>query len=180
MPAIPLAGPDVAVLTDWVTEFAADEGKDVALLTRHYYRESQNPASTIDKLLSVDPNLQPMLHQMRAASQSCGAPYRICEANSFSGGGKPGVSDTLASALWVLDYMFTLAACGCSGINISSDTNVSGVFKVELSGARPFLNRNRMTCINGRRVQKHRRPMSWTWAIRPQQTRYWLEFTVWK
>ena len=126
IPAIPLAGPDVAVLTDWVTEFAADEGKDAVLLTHHYYRESQNPTSTIDKLLSVDPNLQPKLDQLRAASQSSGAPYRICEVNSFSGGGKAGVSDTLASALWVLDYMFTLAASGCSGVNMETGVNQLG------------------------------------------------------
>jgi hypothetical protein len=126
IPAIPLAGPDVAVLTDWVSEFAADEGKDTVLLTHHYYRESQNPTSTIDKLLSPDPNLQPKLDQLRAAAQSCGTPYRICEVNSFSGGGKPGVSDTLASALWVLDYMFTLAASSCSGVNMETGVNQLG------------------------------------------------------
>ena len=55
IPGIPLAGPDVAGKTDWVTRFAADEGKDAVLLTHHYYREGQNPGSTIEKLLGVDP-----------------------------------------------------------------------------------------------------------------------------
>ncbi len=96
LPGIPFAGPDVAGKTEWVTRFAADEGKDVVLLTHHYYREGQNPGSTIEKLLGVDPKLQPQLDQLRAASQSCGLPYRICEVNSFSGGGRPGVSDTMA------------------------------------------------------------------------------------
>ena len=95
LPGVPLAGPDVAGKTDWVTRFAADEGKDAVLLTHHYYREGQNPGSTIEKLLGVDPKLQPQLEQLRAASQSCGVPYRICEVNSFSGGGRPGVSDTI-------------------------------------------------------------------------------------
>src|SRR3984885_14555862 len=54
---------------------------------------------------------------------SCSPPYRICEVNSFSGGGRPGVSDTLAGALWVLDYMFTLAANGCSGVNMETGVN---------------------------------------------------------
>src|SRR5215469_3890142 len=121
-----LAGPDVAIVTDWVSRFAADEGKDAVLLTHHYYRENQNPTSTIDKLLSVDPNLQPKLAQLHAASQSCGVPYRICEVNSFSGGGKPGVSDAFASALWVLDYMFTVAAAGCSGVNMETGVNQLG------------------------------------------------------
>jgi len=126
LPGIPFAGPDVAGKTDWVTRFAADEGKDIVLLTHHYYREGQNPASTIDKLLGGDPKLQPELDQLRAASQSCGVPYRICEVNSFSGGGRPGVSDTMAGALWALDYMFTLAYNGCAGVNMETGVNQHG------------------------------------------------------
>ena len=126
LPGIPFAGPDVAGKTDWVTRFAADEGKDAVLLTHHYYREGQNPGSTIEKLLGVDPKLQTQLEQLRAASRSCGVPYRICEVNSFSGGGRPGVSNTLAAALWVLDYMFTLASNGCSGVNMETGVNQLG------------------------------------------------------
>jgi hypothetical protein len=122
-PRIPFAGPDAALKTEWVTRFAADEGKDSVLLTHHYYREGQNPSSSIEKLLGVDPKLQPQLTALKAASQSCGAPYRICEVNSFSGGGRPGVSDTLAGALWALDYMFTLAVNGCAGVNMETGVN---------------------------------------------------------
>jgi len=122
-PRIPLAGPDAAVNTEWVTRFAADEGKDAVLLTHHYYREGQNASSTIEKLLGVDPKLQPQLNALSAASKGCGLPYRICEVNSFSGGGRPGVSDTMAGALWVLDYMFALAANGCSGVNMEAGVN---------------------------------------------------------
>ncbi len=123
LPHLPLAGPDVAGKTDWVTRFAADEGKDCVLLTHHYYREGQSPTSTIQKLLGVDPRLQPRLDQLRAASRGCGVPYRICEVNSFSGGGRPGVSDTMAGALWALDYLFTLAYNGCSGVNMETGVN---------------------------------------------------------
>jgi hypothetical protein len=126
LPGIPLAGPDVAGKTDWVTRFAADEGKDTVLLTHHYYREGQNPGSTIEKLLGIDPKLQPQLRRLQLASESCGVPYRICEVNSFSGGGRPGVSDTMAAALWVLDYMFTLASNGCSGVNLETGVNQLG------------------------------------------------------
>jgi len=122
-PSIPFAGPDAAVATDWVTRFAADEGKDSVLLMHHYYREGQNPSSSIEKLLGVDPKLQPQLTALKAASQACGVPYRICEVNSFSGGGRPGVSDTLAGALWALDYMFTLAANSCAGVNMETGVN---------------------------------------------------------
>lgn len=125
-PGVPLAGPDAFGNTDWVTRFAADEGRDAVLLTHHYYREAQGPTSTIDELLGTDPKLEPQLAQLSAASRSCGVPYRICEVNSFSGGGRPGVSDTMASALWALDYMFTLAANGCSGVNMETGVNQLG------------------------------------------------------
>jgi hypothetical protein len=126
IPSIPFAGPDVAVATDWVTRFAADEGKDIKLLTHHYYREGQNPTSTIDKLLHPDPKLSPILAKLRTASGSSGVPYRICETNSFSGGGRAGVSDTLAAALWVLDFMFVLASAGCLGVNMETGVNQRG------------------------------------------------------
>ncbi len=126
IPGIAFAGPDAAIATDWVTRFAVDEGKDIKLLTHHYYREGENPTSTIDKLLHTDPKLSPILAKLRAASESSGVPYRICEVNSFSGGGRPGVSDTLAAALWVLDFMFTLAAAGCAGVNMETGVNQRG------------------------------------------------------
>ena len=126
IPGIPLAGPDVAIATSWVSRFARDEGRDVKLLTHHYYREGQNPTSTIDKLLHPDPKLAVMLAELQAASRSCGVPYRVCETNSFSGGGKPGVSDRFASALWVLDFMYRLAAAQCGGVNIETGVNQLG------------------------------------------------------
>jgi hypothetical protein len=126
IPDIAFAGPDVAGATDWVAKFGRDEGKDIRLLTHHYYREGENPTSTIEKLLHTDPKLGPILAAMRAASRSWGLPCRICETNSFSGGGKPGVSDTLAAALWVLDFMFTLAATGCAGVNMETGVNQRG------------------------------------------------------
>jgi hypothetical protein len=126
IPHAPFAGPDAAIQTDWVVNFARDEGNDTKLLTQHYYREGQSATSTAEKLLHPDPKLAPMLAKLRRASQSSRVPYRICETNSFSGGGKPGVSDTFASALWVLDFMFTLAAAGCAGVNMETGLNQLG------------------------------------------------------
>jgi hypothetical protein len=126
-PGISFAGPDVARETPWVRRFATDEGKNIKLLTHHYYRDgARNPTSTIDELLHRDPKLTPMLAELAAISESSGLPYRICETNSFSGGGKPGVSDTFAAALWVLDFMFTLASAGCAGVNMETGVNQLG------------------------------------------------------
>jgi hypothetical protein len=47
----------------------------------------------------------------------------MCEGNSCWDGGKPGVSDTLASALWCADYMLHLAQLGVTGINLHGGGN---------------------------------------------------------
>lgn len=123
LPHAAFAGPDAAVTTDWVERFAADEGHDLRLLTHHYYREGQSPRSTMDKLLRPDPKLAAMLDRMQAASRVAGVPYRICETNSFSGGGRPGVSDTFVAVLWALDYLCVLAWHGAAGVNMETGVN---------------------------------------------------------
>jgi hypothetical protein len=47
-----------------------------------------------------------------------GTPLRADELNSVSCGGARGVSDTFASALWVLDALFNMAKTGVDGVNI--------------------------------------------------------------
>lgn len=126
LPNLPLAGPDAALANTWVRRFATDEPQNLRLLTQHYYREGQNPTSSTDKLLRPDPKLPAALAELRSVSQATGLPYRICEVNSFSGGGRPGVSNTFASALWVLDYMLLLAQNGCSGVNLETGVNQLG------------------------------------------------------
>src|SRR5580692_1456384 len=146
LPGAPFAGPDASYRTDWVTRFAADEGGDLKLLTRHYYRSgANNPyldkligsgpnisaeqrASYEDRrkndktemLLRSDPNVRGFLQEISAASH---APLRVCEANSFYGGGQPGVSDAFVSALWVLDFMWVLASGGAAGVNMQTGVN---------------------------------------------------------
>jgi len=50
----------------------------------------------------------------------------MCETNSFSGGGRPGVSDTFMGALWTLDFMLLLMQYGCAGVNIETGVNQLG------------------------------------------------------
>lgn len=128
LPSAPFAGPDVIVRIDWLEQFAKTEAADIKLLTHHYYAEGppDNPASTIDTLLKPSPTLPGLLTRLQAASRSSGVPYRICEANSCFGGGKRGVSDTMAAALWGLDFMFTLAQFGAAGVNMETGVNHLG------------------------------------------------------
>jgi hypothetical protein len=131
LPHVPFAGPDLAGATDWMEQFARDtntvEGHDIALLTAHHYITGQaNPAATIDTMLANNTKYDPVLARFQAAAQSAGKPWRMCETASFSGGGKEGVSDTFAAALWALDYLFVLAGHGCAGVNMETGVNHLG------------------------------------------------------
>ncbi|MGA9857909.1 MAG: glycosyl hydrolase family 79 C-terminal domain-containing protein [Solirubrobacteraceae bacterium] len=53
-----------------------------------------------------------------AVAHARGIPFRADELNSVSCGGARGVSDTFASALWVLDTLFNMARVGVDGVNI--------------------------------------------------------------
>lgn len=125
VPRAPFAAPDTASSVDWVESMAQDADGDVELLTTHYYRTDQKHGSA-EQLLTPDPRLQEKLSRLRIASQQSRIPWRMCEANSFSGGGLPGVSDTIIGALWTLDFLLRLTEAGCSGVNIETGVNQLG------------------------------------------------------
>jgi hypothetical protein len=125
VPGMPFAAPDTASSVEWVERMAADAKGDVQVLTTHYYRNGQTRGNA-EQLLSPDPRLKDVLTRLRSASERSGIPWRMCETNSFSGGGRPGVSDTFIGALWTLDFMLLLAQYGCSGVNIETGVNQLG------------------------------------------------------
>ena len=127
VPKARFAGPDLAGAADWMTRFAQDEGQDIALLTAHHYIMGQaNPAATQDAMLAEEKKYHGALATFRDASNAIHKNWRMCETASFSGGGKDGVSNTFASALWVLDYLFVLASYGCCGVNMETGVNHLG------------------------------------------------------
>lgn len=119
VPEAPLAAPDVANNVDWVREMAEDAGNMIVLLTGHYYAEGPpaNPAMTIERLLSPNPRLLTSMASLMETSRQYHLPYRMAEGNSCYDGGKKGVSDTFASALWAGDYMLQVAQAGYVGVN---------------------------------------------------------------
>lgn len=125
VPHIGFAAPDTASSVEWVEHMAADAENDVQLLTTHYYRNNQAHGD-VEQLLLPDPRLEDTLRRLRIASERSGIPWRMCETNSFSGGGRPGVSDSFVAALWTLDYMLLLAQHGCAGVNIETGVNQLG------------------------------------------------------
>ncbi len=125
LPGAAFAAPDTAASVEWVERMAADAHGDVQLLTTHYYFTRQDHG-TAEDLLHPDPRLMNILARLRAASTASHIPWRMCETNSFSGGGRRGVSDTFLGALWTLDYMLLLAASGASGVNMETGVNQLG------------------------------------------------------
>ena len=125
VPNVRFAAPDTAGSVEWVESMAKDAHGDVQLLTTHYYRNGQKQGSA-EQMMTPDAKLLEKLTRLLAASEQSGVPWRMCETNSFSGGGLPNVSDTLLGALWTLDFMLLLARYGCSGVNIETGVNQLG------------------------------------------------------
>lgn len=125
VPGIHFAGPDTAQSLEWVERMSKDADSKIQLLTTHYYRNGQRRGCA-EQLRTPDPRLEEVLMRMRAASRQSAIPWRMCEINSFSGGGLPGVSDTFIGTLWTLDTMLRLAQNGCSGLNLETGGNQLG------------------------------------------------------
>jgi hypothetical protein len=125
VPGIRFAAPDTARTAAWVERMARDDRGEVQLFTTHYYRNGQQRGSA-EQLLTPDPRLEDALVRMHAATQQSGIPWRMCEINSFSGGGLPGVSNTFVGALWTLNTMLLLARYGCAGVNMETGVNQLG------------------------------------------------------
>jgi hypothetical protein len=127
-PNVPLTGPVTAYKSAWFTSFAQAESKSVILLSDHYYRANgQDPSSNIAALLAYpDPVLLSSLPPLKAAATAAGLPFRMAETNSFYNGGSPNVSDSYASALWVIDDMFTVAQGGAVGVNFHGGGDSTG------------------------------------------------------
>jgi hypothetical protein len=118
-PSAAFAGPDTAYNNEWLVPFARQFKNDVQFISHHYYAEGPptDPSMTIERLLGPDPKLQGEFEGMKAVQSETGLPFRLAETNSCFSGGKSGVSDTFASALWGGDLMFRLASQGGTGIN---------------------------------------------------------------
>ncbi|HEY2039885.1 MAG TPA: hypothetical protein VGG95_09490 [Edaphobacter sp.] len=130
-PQARFAGPDISNKLIYLTAFAEQAVKypDVVLLTSHYYAmgPASNPEATLENLLSPEPKLTTLkakdLPVIAAAQRKTRLPYRMSEGNSCWDGGKAGVSDTFASALWCAGYMLACMKRGWSGVNLHGGGN---------------------------------------------------------
>ncbi len=120
-PQAPFAGPDTATNMDWVDRFGERAGTSAVMLSSHFYAmgPAKDPSMDAAFLLSHNQRLDQQIQLAKQASaHSDGLLFRMTEGNSCFGGGKPGVSDAFASALWGADYMLTCALAGYCGVNL--------------------------------------------------------------
>lgn len=124
-PGVKFAGPDISNKLDYLTAFAAQAHRysDIIMLTGHYYAmgPAGSPDARLDQLFLPESRTatlkQAGVDTVQAAVATSGLPFRMAEGNSCWDGGKPGVSDTHASALWGADMMLRFAERGWIGVN---------------------------------------------------------------
>ena len=130
-PHVPITGPAAGGgnhISTWTLPFGQMvTPSELTLLTQHYYRQSgASSTSTASFLVSPDNQLTTDLGILKSGAQQLGIPYRISECNSFSNGGAAGVSNSYASSLWVLDFLFDAAMSGATGVNMHGGGNAPG------------------------------------------------------
>ena len=125
LPAVAVAGPDTASNEEWVKQFTEDVPKEIVLATSHYYPlgPPTDPTMTIEMLLHPVARFDSSCRQEIESAKAAGMPFRMTEGNSCYNAGKPGVSDTFASALWAADYCLQMASLGCVGVNLHGGAN---------------------------------------------------------
>lgn len=144
VPNAKFGGPDVGSSADWVVRFAQAApkrlGNRIIGLSGHYYAEGppNSPDATIANLLKTDPRIAERMDAIIPAAKAAGLAFRMAEGNSCYRGGKPDMSNALASALWGGDYMLDMAARGCKGINFHGGpgSQIANSLGDKLPGAR--------------------------------------------
>ena len=134
LPAAKFGMPDVATKVSWLTEIAdqwpsIQEAPHVSTITHHYYFDgpATNPEVNIPNLLKAATmqKVQNTANIASAAARKMGLRLRMTEGNTCYRGGKPGVSDVFAAALWAADYSLLLASNNYSGVNLHGGTGKS-------------------------------------------------------
>jgi hypothetical protein len=144
-PSVPITGPAAGSLeATWTVPFGEIVTKsEITLLTQHYYRgDGQLPTATATLLITPDATLVSDLAILKTGAQYIGVPYRMSECNSFYNGGSAGVSNSYASSLWVVDFLFKCVQGGSVGVNFQGGGEAAGYTPIaddgsSVTGVRP-------------------------------------------
>lgn len=110
----------------WVNTLLRGPHPGLAMITAHRYPYSEcafpgTPAfATVDRLLSehASAGMASALRPAVELAHRYGLPFHLTELNSVTCGGRPGVSNSFATALWAPDALFELLQSGVDAVNI--------------------------------------------------------------
>ncbi len=134
----------------WTAALIASHPPGLREITAHRYAYSgcvhrrSHRFATIPRLLSprATTGLVASLTSSIAAAHRAGLPFRLTELNSVNCGGRRGVSNSFATALWAPSALFALLSAGVNGVNlhVRADT-INAPFALGAAGltARPLL-----------------------------------------
>jgi hypothetical protein len=140
VPNVKFCGPSVHNNGEWARRFIEDFGHSnhVVLITEHLYAggaggKVPTPEIGRDRMLANDAGISngfPRVYQKLYDSfvpmaLSNGLPYRLEEVNNYFNGGATNVSNTFASALWGLDFMYWWAEHHAAGLNFHTGDRVA-------------------------------------------------------
>ncbi len=120
--------------TSWCINFADDFAGSglIDFISQHAYpggngEKVQNTGRARKEMLSEKwiKSYEKFYDSFAPEIQEKGLRYRIEETNSYYNGGAPGVSNTFASALWGLDYMYWWASHNALGLNFHTGDKVA-------------------------------------------------------
>ncbi|HEX5192598.1 MAG TPA: hypothetical protein VFW09_07330 [Solirubrobacteraceae bacterium] len=147
IPRFPIAGPETNVpsWTQAFVRFLRPTGR-VTTLTTHVYGVNnciRDPRSidypTISNMLSLHASrsllrgMAPYVSLVHARRGS----YRIDEMGAITCSGRPGVSDSMATALWAIDALFDAARHGVDGVNLHTDyERINNLFALRFARGR--------------------------------------------
>lgn len=124
-PNAPIEGPDTVTEPTWPAAYAATEAGTIKYFGIHFYPlpcglNGQTPAERATQLFSQSQIAREIwwFDWAKADANTAKADLWMDEVNTACGGGDPGLSDTFASALWIVDYLLLGAEHGVSGMNI--------------------------------------------------------------
>ena len=151
LPDLPLSGPDAsgpsAGAASWLAaylRFLHPEGRAVTL-TAHAYAAIKcvkDPSSflypSVAHLLGIAASRDQLngLDHYIGVARSRGDGFRVDEMGVVSCSGLSGVANTMASALWVLDTLFSMDAAGVNGVNLHTVKGTNALFTVKRSSGR--------------------------------------------
>jgi hypothetical protein len=146
MPRFPIAGPETNA-PSWMAAFARflhPAGPAVTLTTHAYAGNkcvtdpSQWMYPTVPHLLGIAASHDQLagLASFIGIAHGRGDGFRVDELGTVSCSGRSGVSNSMASSLWLLDTLFSMDDAGVNGVNLHTVNGVNALFTPYRSGHR--------------------------------------------